>query len=138
MPIDAARLQEFARSYTAAWCSQNAASVAAHYAHRGSLTVNGGEPAVGRQAIMQVAQSFMTAFPDLKIFMDGLRLREEHAEYHWILIGTNNGPEGTGKQVRITGVEVWQINADGLIASSTGNFDNAEYQRQLRFGYAAP
>lgn len=138
MPIDAARLQEFARSYTAAWCSQNAASVAAHYAHRGSLTVNGGEPAVGRQAIMQVAQSFMTAFPDLKIFMDGLRLHEEHAEYHWILIGTNNGPGGTGKQVRITGVEVWQSDADGLIASSTGNFDNAEYQRQLRFGYAEP
>ncbi|MCU1312397.1 MAG: hypothetical protein JWM54_154 [Acidobacteriaceae bacterium] len=136
MPRDAARLQEFARSYTAAWCSQNAASVAAHYAPRGSLTVNSGEPAVGRQAIMQVAQSFMTAFPDLTIFMDGLRLHEQHAEYHWILIGTNNGPEGTGRKVRITGFETWQIDSDGLIASSTGTFDHAEYQRQLQFGYA--
>lgn len=138
MPIDAARLQQFAASYTAAWCSQNAASVAAHYAQRGSLTVNGGQPAVGRAAITQVAQSFMTAFPDLKIFMDGLRLHQEYAEYHWILIGTNNGPEGTGKHVRITGFEVWQIDADGLIASSKGNFDDAEYRRQLQFGNTEP
>jgi hypothetical protein len=87
MPIDAARLQDFATSYTAALCSQNAASVAAHYADHGSLAINGGRPAVGRAAITHVAQSFMTAFPDLRISMDGLHLHGEQAEYQWILIG---------------------------------------------------
>ena len=31
------QLHEFGRKYTAAWCSQNAASVAAFFAERGSL-----------------------------------------------------------------------------------------------------
>ena len=45
------RLHEFAARYTAAWCSNNAASVAAFFARDGSLTINGGTPAVGRVAI---------------------------------------------------------------------------------------
>lgn len=37
--------------YTAVWCSQSAANVASHFSQRGSLTINGGEPAIGRTAI---------------------------------------------------------------------------------------
>ena len=49
--MDAARLRDFATRYTAAWCSQHAASVAAHFAADGTLTINGGTPSVGRAAI---------------------------------------------------------------------------------------
>ena len=59
------QLLDFAERYTAAWCSQNAASVAAFYSADGSLSVNDGAPAVGRSAMTEVAQSFMTAFPDI-------------------------------------------------------------------------
>jgi steroid delta-isomerase-like uncharacterized protein len=128
-----ARLQSFAEAYTAAWCSQTAARVASFYAEDGSLSVNGAA-AVGREAITTVAQSFMTAFPDLQVFLDELRLEDDCAIYHWTLTGTNNGPDGTGRAVRISGYEVWQIGADGLIASSLGNFDAEEYSRQLEFG----
>ncbi len=128
-----ARLQSFAKAYTAAWCSQTAARVASFYAEDGSLSVNGAA-AVGRQAITTVAQSFMTAFPDLQVFLDELRLEDDRTIYHWTLTGTNNGPGGTGRAVRISGYEVWQIDADGLIASSLGNFDAEEYSRQLEFG----
>ena len=48
--MDAVRLQEFGNRYTAAWCSQNAASVAACFAESGSLTINDGAPAVSRAA----------------------------------------------------------------------------------------
>jgi len=72
-------LVELSQRYTAAWCSQNAASVAACYSPNGSLSVNG----------------------------------------------------GTGRKVRISGFEVWQIGDDGLIAESRGYFDGAEYERQL-------
>ena len=59
-----APLHDFAERYTAAWCSQNAASVAALYSPNGSLRINGGIPAVGRNAIKEAAQGFMTSFPE--------------------------------------------------------------------------
>ena len=132
---DAIKLRDFAARYTAAWCSQDPASVAAFYAVEGSLAVNGGTPAVGRNAITEVARSFMTAFPDMRVVMDELLVQGDgRAEYHWTLIGTNTGPGGTGNRVRISGFERWKIQADGLITSSQGCFDSAEYQRQLERG----
>jgi predicted ester cyclase len=130
-------LRDFAERYTAAWCSQNAASVAAFFSVNGSLSVNGSVPAVGRDAITDVAQSFMTAFPDLRVALDQVLERRDRAEYHWTeyhwtLTGTNTGPQGTGHAVRISGFEVWQIGTDGLIASSLGHFDSTDYDRQLQ------
>ena len=76
----------------------------------------------------------MTTFPDLKIVMDDLLVHVDYAEYHWTLMGTNTGPGGTGHRVRISGFEKWRIGHDGLIASSQGHFDAAEYRRQLEQG----
>ena len=132
-----ATLNDFAIPYTAAWCSQNAPNVAAHFGERGSLTINGGEPAIGRVAIAAAAQGFMSAFPDMEVKMDRLEVDGSHAEYHWTLTGTNTGPGGTGRPVRISGVEQWRIGADGLIEESKGQFDEADYQRQLT-GVEAP
>jgi len=134
MQADMAELRNFALRYTAAWCSQNAASVAALYSPDASLTVNDGVPAVGRDAITEVAQSFMTSFPDMRVVMNDLTMNEDGPHYHWTLIGTNTGPGGSGRKVRISGFEVWRMGADGLIGSSRGHFDSAEYQRQLREG----
>ena len=124
-------MRRFAEAYTAAWCSRDAASVAAFYAVDGSLSINEDAPAVGREAITDVAQGFMTAFPDLQVFLDDFLLQADGATYHWTLTGTNTGPGGTGRAVRISGFEVWQIDADGLIANSRGHFDSLEYRRQL-------
>jgi steroid delta-isomerase-like uncharacterized protein len=128
---DLARLQSFAERYTAAWCSQDPTRVAAFFAEEGSLSVNENAPAVGRAAITAVAQGFMTAFPDLQVSMDDLRVEGDRATYHWTLTGTSTGPDGAGRAVRISGYEVWQIGADGLIANSLGNFDAEDYRRQL-------
>jgi hypothetical protein len=124
-------MRTFAASYTAAWCSQDAASLAAFYSLSGSLTINDGTPAVGRDAITEAAQSFMTAFPNLRVIMDDVSADGDHVEYHWTLTGTNTGPGGTGRPVHICGIERWQIGKDQLIASSQGRFDEAEYLRQL-------
>jgi hypothetical protein len=40
--------RDFAKYYAAAWCSQDAAGVATFYSPNGSLSVNGGTPALGR------------------------------------------------------------------------------------------
>jgi len=131
MENDSARLQTFAAEYTAAWCSQDAASVAAFFAPDGSLTINDGTPSVGTAAITAAAQSFMTALPDLHVAMDSLVVENGRIEYHWTLTGSNTGPDGAGNPVRISGYEAWQFGPDGLIASSQGHFDTDEYRRQI-------
>ena len=128
------RLREFAERYTAAWYSQNAPSVAAFFSPGGSLTINGGTPSVGREAITQAAQGFMTAFPDLVVMMDNLLDHGDQVIYQWTLTGANTGPAGTRKQVRISGFEEWQFGSDGLVAESQGHFDAVEYQRQVEHG----
>ena len=134
MAPDPEQLHGFAERYTEAWCSQDPARVAAHYAPDGSLTINEAAPSVGRAAITEAARSFMIAFPDMQVLMDDLRLDGEKVEYHWTLVGTNTGPGRTGKRVRISGFEEWTIGEDGLIAASLGHFDEAEYERQLEHG----
>ena len=138
MRLDSVELRKFAARYTAAWSRRDAASVAAFFSSGGSLTINGGVPQVGRTAITEVAQSFMTAFPDMRLIMDELRGQADGADYHWTLIGTNTGPGGSGHRVRISGFESWRIGEDGLIARSLGHFDAADYQRQLEGGAGDP
>ena len=127
-------LTAFAKRYAEAWCSQNPESVAAFHAENGSLSVNDGPPAVGRAAIAKEAQAFVTTFPDMVVTMDKVVHDEEGTKFHWTLTGTNTGPGGTGKRVRISGYELWQIDNDGLISESKGRFDSAEYERQLKHG----
>lgn len=132
--MDSTQINDFAVRYTAAWCSQNAASVASFFADRGSLKINDDDPAVGRIAITAAAQGFMTAFPDLLVRMDRLAVNGTRVTYHWTLTGTNTGPGGTGRWVRISGFENWRFDSDGLIAESKGHFDAADYQHQLKSG----
>ena len=130
MTID--ELSKFAARYAKAWCSQNPESVAAFFAENGSLRVNDGPPAIGRAAIAEIARGFMRDFPDLIVAMDNVSRDSDGAKFHWTLIGTNTGPGGTGKRVRISGYELWKIDNAGLIAESKGHFDSAEYERQLK------
>jgi predicted ester cyclase len=130
MKIEGAWLRDFAKRYTGAWCSQNAPRVAAFFALDGSLSVNGAL-AAGRSAITEVAQGFMTAFPDMELLMDSVAIEGDGAVYHWTFLGTNTGPGGTGHRVRFSGYEVWKFAENGLIAESEGHFDAADYQRQL-------
>ena len=136
MSPDRDQVSDFARSYTDAWCSRDPARVAEHYAPGGTIAINGGTPT----AITEVAHSFMTAFPDIQVFMDDVVVKDEAEaiEFHWTFIGTNSGPGGTGHRVRISGFEEWTIDDDGLIAGSQGHYDQAEYDRQLEFGTDEP
>jgi uncharacterized protein (TIGR02246 family) len=99
MTIDLKTLRDFAERYTAAWCSQDASSVTAFFAPNGSLRVNDADPAVGRDAITQVAQGFMSAFPDMQVLMDGVTVDGDQAVYRWTLVGTNTGPGGNQRQL---------------------------------------
>jgi predicted ester cyclase len=73
----------------------------------------------------------MTNLPDIVVMMDKVTRDSDGMKFHWTFIGTNTGPGGTGKRVRISGYERWQFDNAGLIAESKGHFDNADYERQL-------
>jgi len=127
-----AALTMFAKRYAEAWCSQNPESVAAFFAEHGSLSVNDGPPAVGRAAIAEIARGFMRDFPDMIVTMDDVTPESGGMVFRWTLTGTNTGPGGTGKRVRISGYEIWQLAKEGGIGESKGHFDSAEYERQLK------
>ncbi len=126
-----AQLTDFATRYAAAWSSQDPAALAAFYSENGSLKVNNASPALGRAAVLATAQGYMSAFPDMVVRMDSVIQAGPMAVFHWTWTGTNTGPGGTGRAVRLSGYEEWTLGSDGLIAQSLGHFDEAEYQRQL-------
>lgn len=128
---DTTHMQDFATRYTAAWCSQDPASVAAFFSENGSLQINDGEPSVGRAAITEAARSFMRDLPDMVVEMNALERADDGYIYRWTLTGTNTGPGGTGRKVRISGYEEWSMGTDGLVARSLGHLDAADYNRQL-------
>lgn len=122
---------EFAIRYAQAWSSQDPALLASFYAENGSLTINDGEPLVGRAAIKQTAREFMTAFPDMVVRLVGVERKDAQVIFRWHWTGTNTGPGGTGNAVDLTGYEQWVLGRDGLILESLGHYDEAEYQRQV-------
>jgi 2-keto-4-pentenoate hydratase/nuclear transport factor 2 (NTF2) superfamily protein len=124
-------INDHATRYTAAWNSGDPATVSMFFSENGSLKVNDAEPAVGRNAITEVANGFMTAFPDMELQMSELKVTDEGIQYHWRYLGTNSGPGGTGASVDFSGYEEWTFGEDKLVAQSLGHFDEDEYQAQL-------
>jgi predicted ester cyclase len=87
--------------------------------------VNGGPPV----RPLEIARGFMRDFPDMTVIFDKLEACADRTAFHWTLIGTYSGTE---KQVRISGYELWKIDNANLIAESSGHFDAADYERQLK------
>lgn len=127
-------LTAFGRRYAKAWSSGDPERVASFYEEDGTLIVNDGKPAKGRQAIAEVARSFMTTFPDMHVGMKGLVREPRGPVFHWSLTGTNTGPGGKGHRVSIEGYEVWRLSDDEKIAESRGHFDAEQYAHQLEHG----
>ncbi len=68
------------------------------------------------------------------VVCDSLPATSKGVEFHWTLTGKNDGPNGTGKKVHISGVEILKFDSNGLITESNGSFDENEYNRQLKYG----
>jgi uncharacterized protein (TIGR02246 family) len=122
-------LHDFATRYTEAWNSHDPARVASFYAPQGRITINRGDPYVGDDGLTEMADGFLTEFPDLNLKMEGLERRDDRVVYHWSFTGTH---AETGNHVRISGSETWRFGDDGLIAESVGRYDPEEYERQVR------
>ena len=127
-------LEIFTRGYAQAWCSKRPNFVSSFFSEDGVLQINDGSSAKGTKAITNVAKGFMETFPDMVVSLDSLTTKSNKTRFYWTLTGSNNGTNGTGNKVKISGYEEWTLNKDGLIQESKGYFDNKEYERQLKFG----
>jgi predicted ester cyclase len=123
--MNSENLSDFAKRYAQAWCSHNPDAVAAFYSKNASISVNGASPV----PIVEVARNFIRDFPDMVVNFDKLEPHGDRTVFHWTLTGTH---VGTGNHVRISGYELWKIDDAGLIAESSGHFDPADYERQLK------
>jgi hypothetical protein len=130
---DLAGLTKFATRYAQAWSSHDPESVASFHAENGSLSVNDGPRAVGRAAIAENARGFMSTFPAMIVTMDDVLLNSDGTKFHWTLTGTNTGPGGTGKRVRISGYELIAESKATSTARSTkvSEFTNSRNRRWL-------
>jgi len=79
----------------------------------------------GAAPITDVAQGFMTAFPDMELQMDDVRIEGDRAVYHWTFIGTNNGPGELGIGF-------------GSAASKSGGWERMDSLRSRRASSIAP
>ena len=104
-------LNRFATNYAKAWCSQDPDRVAAFYAKGAAISINGGPSAT----ICEVARAFIRDFPDMVVTFDKLETDGGRVAFHWTLIGSY---VPNGNRVRISGYELWKIDADELIAEA--------------------
>ncbi len=131
MPIKPDDIRDMAERYAEAWTSGSPDAVASFYEEDGRISINNGEPIVGRAAIAEMAQGFYSEFPDLVVHLDEIRTAGDNAVFLWTLEGTHSE---TGNYVKVGGWEEWTLSDDVLVRESLGRFDAVEYDRQIAEG----
>jgi uncharacterized protein (TIGR02246 family) len=128
MPYDPKAIAEIAKNYTAAWNSGNPAAVAAFFAENGQISINRGEPSLGRAEMAQVAAGFYADVPDLELNCDSIRCAGSHVVFKRTFTGHD---ATTGNPLNVQGWEEWDLDEDLKVLSSRGWFDADEYARQI-------
>lgn len=126
---------ELADAYFNAWNARDAEALVAAFTPSGNYsdpTTNG--PLSG-EAIGAYAKSLWEAFPDLSFeLLSKSTIPDNKVVAEWTMHGTNTGPFGglppTGQPVRLPGVDVLRIGADG-VDSVDGYFDSRAVPVQL-------
>jgi uncharacterized protein (TIGR02246 family) len=127
MTVSSAEAETLARAYTAAWNTGRPEAVAAFFAETGGIVINRGTLWQGRAGVAAMAAGFFADVPDLALQCDGVKLAGSHMLYLWTFTGTHSG---SGRALRITGWEEWELGADRLVTASRGWFDPEEWTRQ--------
>ena len=124
-------VEEMARAYAAAWSSGKPEAVVSYYRDDGKITINRGDPIVGRAALLDMVSGFYAEFPDLVVRLEHLREAGDHVMFGWVLEGKHSE---TGNHVSVPGWEEWDLDENRKVKTSLGWFDADEYDRQIREG----
>jgi uncharacterized protein (TIGR02246 family) len=128
MSVSEAEARQLAVDYTAAWNTGRPEAVAAFFADTGGIVINRGPLWAGRAGVAAMAAGFFADVPDLRLVCDGVKLAGSHMLYLWTFTGTH---AGTGRALRITGWEEWELGDDLKVTASRGWFDPDEWARQV-------
>ena len=88
------------------------------------ITINGGQPLVGRSAIADMAKDFYSAFPDLVVPMDDVGKAGDNAISVWTLEGTHAKP-ATREGRRLGGVAALRRPARARVARAPPDASNS-------------
>ena len=127
MTVSLAAAERLAADYTAAWNTGQAEAVASFFAETGGIVINRGPLWQGRAGVAAMAAGFYADVPDLRLTCDGVKQAGSHMLYLWTFTGTH---AGTGRDLRITGWEEWELGDDLQVTASRGWFDPEEWVRQ--------
>jgi hypothetical protein len=124
-------LKEFAKKYGQAWSSNDPSQVLALHSESSRLSVNDGEPEIGKPEIRKVVEAFMEGFPDLYIQVNDAAIEERGIVFYCNAIATNSGPGGTGNKINIEIHEIWTFDESGKFTEVRAYDDPEDFERQL-------
>ncbi len=122
MPITSAKIADLAKSYAAAWTARNGFDISQHFEPTGQLIVNG-TPATDPKAIADVAQGFITLFPDLHYMADDTRIAGANALQSWTLYGHHSE---TNAFTKLSGWNTFTVSDAGKIQTVDMFYDPSE------------
>jgi steroid delta-isomerase-like uncharacterized protein len=92
------------------------------------------EDMTGPEGIRQLAETYRTAFPDLKVKIEEQIAERDRVATRWSARGTHRGPllgiDPTGKESSVTGITIDRIE-NGKIVESWNNWDTLGLLQQL-------
>lgn len=124
----ARRVEKMAMDHAAAWSEGDADRIAALFAKNGTITVNGGEPHVGRAEISENAKELLATFPGLVVHCHETRHAGDRAVFVWTLEGNH---AATGNFVSLPGWHEWELDDDMQVKRCRGFFDGGDFERQV-------
>ena len=124
----ARQVESMAKEHAAAWNEGAADKIAELFAENGTITVNGGEPHVGRAKISENAKELLATFPGLVVHCRETRHAGDRAVFIWTLEGNH---AETGNFVSLPGWHEWDLDDKMQVKCCKGFFDAAELERQI-------
>ena len=129
--MNPSELKEFAKKYGKAWSSNDPNRVLALHSESSRLSVNNGDPAIGKSEIRKIVEAFMRDFPDLHIQVNDVVVEERGIVFYCNAIATNSGPGGTGNKINIEIYEIWTFDENGKFTEVRAYDDPEDFERQL-------
>jgi ketosteroid isomerase-like protein len=128
MAITAHHIAIMASDHAAAWTRGDVVATTHMYAVGAQISVNGGAPHVGQQALQDSAQTLMDSFEkDLRVHVRETRFAQGRAIFVWVLEGTH---KETGNRVVLPGWHEWTLDENGQVKECLGFYDASEMERQ--------
>lgn len=124
----AQQVAQMAMEHAAAWSAGDPGKIAELFAEDGAISVNGGEPHVGRAAISDNARSLLATFPGLVVHCHQTRHAGDRAVFIWTLEGQH---ADTGNLVSLPGWHEWELDDDMHVKRCRGFFDASDLERQI-------